>query len=766
MDSFTPHHWYNVFTFVKSDEPYFSVSKDDKPCISAAWLMAWLQSSECSRDGVPLARSLVKFGLHAPDGVNWLVSLKELGQPEWWIAQTYYEKICTFLLSRTKRVPKLCAYDNGAIRHAATHGHLSVCRFIKGMRSQDVTIEALLNDVRVLKEAAENGQFFVCQFLWQWMTVTIHDNHEAIMTATFALPYASSHGNLALCSWLLECSAILKTSNPGSLISKSGSLTSAAGHGHLEVCKLFLSHMSLEDVRNENCSGKNFALLAAVKGGHLAVCQYLKDWRDKNGLGLTIHDTRQLRIYDNLLQPAAEHGHVHILQFLKDWWDPDNERLTINDVRASKASIIRLAARGGHLAVLRFLKEWRDTTDAVHLKNGKDGVKDPDDRSLKVADVAMCKNRALVLAVDYGHLEVCKFLRDWRDPGSFEHLKPDNVGQLLLCAVRAGHVDVCEFLKNWLATNLSVRDIFTYQLLQVAAMHGHVNVCRFFKHWLQEEPVHPELEPGGANSTSLIKMEHRGAIRNAIECGHIDVCQFLEEWFGHDMGISPKDVECSLNNDPAEVLFVKAAATKNGLAVCQWFKRWLKNTGDDLTEAEVGHALKDAAANSDLELCRWLLYDCGISLSKSYVLSALQCAAGHGTVDMCRLFQEWLKGENKGLTLDDLRSDDNLVLRMAVTQGNVKVCKFLRQWGLTLADACSINALTLAVDAEYMPVCRFLRAWSKTAIRGEPCQMVQAENYSALRKAMSHAVLECRETIYLKLCLWLIDWAQDEMSST
>lgn len=340
-------------------------------------------------------------------------------------------------------------------------------------------------------------------------------------TRASAFAWVCKHGHLGMCRLLREWGMRVQE-----IRDDMGQLATAARRGHVCIFQELKQwttprddspdHLTVEDLRYEI----NLILENATYGGNLDLCQFLKDWRDKEPLPngtwdrLTIDDVRGHE--NGALGGAAEGGHVHILQFLKDWRDgdvvtypagscaPDGDRLTIEDVRNEETLALRVAARNGHAGVLEFLKAWVDESG----------------ERLTLKDVRAEDNSALMWAAQQGHVDVLVVLKNWVDASgdrlTLADVRTDN-NYALRCAARKGHLGVCQFLKDWRdpdtgnlpasETSLGLRDLHDFQVmnpapgssefgvpkerdynaLQLAEKNGHTQLHKFLKDWETQE---------------------------------------------------------------------------------------------------------------------------------------------------------------------------------------------------------------------------------------------------------------------------------------
>lgn len=133
----------------------------------------------------------------------------------------------------------------------------------------------------------------------------------------------------------------------------------------------------------------------------------------------------------------------------------------------------------------------------------------------------------LHLAAINGHLQICKFIKDWGHYFKYSH-EPDI--QFILAQTAAnGHLDVCKFLCNWInlakPTNQvkcmpAVPILSYYRMLQYASLNGHLHICQ----WLKDS--------GLTLNGPLTGAEGYKAFELANSRGHTKVCEFLKLWLG------------------------------------------------------------------------------------------------------------------------------------------------------------------------------------------------------------------------------------------
>lgn len=120
-------------------------------------------------------------------------------------------------------------------------------------------------------------------------------------------------------------------------------------------------------------------------------------------------------------------------------------------------------------------------------------------------------------------------------------------------------------------------------------------------------------------------------------------------------------------------------------------------------------------------MLRWVIVN---GCTGDETISVLHFAVSFGLTDALQTLKDW------GLTLQDVRSNDNYALRLASERGNVNVLQFLKMWGsssrsepsLTLQDVRNSGALQEAAIKGHFEVLRFFKEWGLTLGASLPCE--------------------------------------------
>ena len=160
-------------------------------------------------------------------------------------------------------------------------------------------------------------------------------------------------------------------------------------------------------------------------------------------------------------------------------------------------------------------------------------------------------------------------------------------------------------------------------------------------------------------------------LRWAAEGGHLDVLKWLMEKFN----LNVEDVR-SWNNDA-----LRYAASNGHLDVVKWLVSTFNLNAEDVRSVD-NYALLCAARNGHLDVVRYLCSIIGDPVSKwipeakqpvvDGIREEFQKAAKDGQLDELKsLYSKY------NLTVDDVRSDDNHVLRVAASKNHLDVVEYL-----------------------------------------------------------------------------------------
>lgn len=170
----------------------------------------------------------------------------------------------------------------------------------------------------------------------------------------------------------------------------------------------------------------DFALVAAVRGGHLHIVEYLVS----KGANIRRND-------DNALSIAAEHGRLDVVKYLVEKGA---------DIHSCKDHAFRDSCKQGHLNVVRYLSENGANVHAAddwglrfsclngHLNVVKYLIE-------KEANIHINNDEPLLNAIITDHLEIVKYLIE-----KGANVNGINVGQMQLLE-KKGHNEMLEYLK-------------------------------------------------------------------------------------------------------------------------------------------------------------------------------------------------------------------------------------------------------------------------------------------------------------------------------
>jgi len=340
---------------------------------------------------------------------------------------------------------------------------------------------------------------------------------------------------------------------------------------------------------------------------------------------------------------------------------------------------------------------------------------------LSTQDMRVGENQALVLAVAHGHLEVVKLLVSWgltrqdaRDR-SVIRFAADNghlaIVQLFMeldyftlqeactsgalrCAANGDHANVVSFFLNWQSMSQTPqRDpgLASKDLLQAfvkAAERGKMSVIRVLANWLDDQgnglPLKQELLKNNSTPYWVTLL------------GHVDVFEYFRHWSGQGGPLSLREVVACRPT-------ILAAATSSGrLETCNYLRDWHDPDGfrlslDDV-RAHKHKALTEAAdqtgSKDGTPVLQWLKdwrddgpFGAGKACVPPQLTLAVQSTSPSGAKPPPT---NW--ADTQCLTLEDLRCHDNELLFNLARLDKIRECRFLRQWGLTPADACQVQA--------------------------------------------------------------------------
>lgn len=608
------------------------------------------------------------------------------------------------------RISDLCKLGGLALNLAAKNGHLEMCRYIldwrdnglpfrqKGMTIQDLRS----NRFEALRQAAQNGHLDICQLFRTWQcfasgaTIKLADiqdtddcSHELGLTLSphTLLQHAIMGGNLDVVKLVASWDSDTLITISDIRLHNNMAFRLAATYGHVHICQWLQEFCDTTGlwVYNKLCvadlhANDNEALRRAAENGHVSVLKFLKDFRYPD----VYVERQQLTLadigasHDYALRRAVMNGHVEVCQLLKDWsqelamannvplyplWESMFES-TIDDVPA--------VVRGQRaLEIFQFLSHWwsqiRPSVDRNSVPWWRSRILDAFEVAIKFGHIDICQHlamswhlttqelimcRALLRAVNSGNLDMCKWLKDWRDPNAnkdaqrflldrltIQDIRADN-GAPLVSAATQENIHILKFLRDWVDVYLDRKCRLTLQdvcandgwVLQRATHVGNVAALQFFKEWedepefrryIHETPYSPRRTLPGV--LLLSDIQNARLLQTAARHGHVKVLQLLKEW----RFVSPNNA--------------------NG-----------NNQTDRLT-------VSDLRAHGNL---------------------ALESAAAFGRTDVLQFLKNWtdrsdndscLVGSDR-LTIQDVRANNNMPLRYAADYGHFEACQFLRQW--------------------------------------------------------------------------------------
>jgi len=249
------------------------------------------------------------------------------------------------------------AFNNKALRVAASRGHMPMCRHIIHValpRTSHFSSggRTILDDIRdynneAFRWAAGHGHLEVCKLLLacglQLSDIRADRNN--------AFRWAAGGGHMDVCLFLLDQGLLLEDI----CAIDNEAFRMAASHGHTNIVRLLLTcGLTLEDVRAKD----NYALRRAARMGHTDICELLLCT-----CGLTLEDIRTAN--NEAFRLAAEFGHVEICKLLRRCG------LRLDDIRAVDNEAFRVAASHGHLAVCKLLVHWGLTRADISVRNNE-----------------------------------------------------------------------------------------------------------------------------------------------------------------------------------------------------------------------------------------------------------------------------------------------------------------------------------------------------------------------------------------------------------
>jgi hypothetical protein len=206
------------------------------------------------------------------------------------------------------------------------------------------------------------------------------------------------------------------------------------------------------------------------------------------------------------------------------------------------------------------------------------------------------------------------------------------------------------------------------------------------------------------------------------------------------------------------VIALCASANNGCLSMCHYLRTFWRLTLADVHFHD-NFALKLAAANGNVTICSFFK-DWGLTLAD--VLSddhyAIRNAVNNGHTETFQLFLTWRDDKSTAeITVNDLRANDNCLLKLAAINGHLSICQILKNRGLTLADVRSDNNYILRKTSrrDWWIVYQFFKKWiDRNPVTGKETRLtlddVRAGNNRALRNAVKY---DCPQ-----VCRYLKKW--------
>lgn len=288
-------------------------------------------------------------------------------------------------------------------------------------------------------------------------------------------------------------------------------------------------------------------------------------------------------------------------------------------------------------------------------------------------------------AAHKGHRDVCIWLLKAR---KYTILTPKFVAPFEKPDLHDAKV-VCQVLNECGYTPNSCHTVFNYvhSALAWGAKFLNIEIYDFVKAWIME-----------TLSISAAQIFATKALRHAIVFDRLEICQHLKSW-----GLTLENIRADNN------WLLKRAAALGHAEICSFLMRWC------FAQCMNGHMYSGCKS--------------GLTLNDIRSSGAFFDAALNGHVNVLVFFKNWnesIEGRNTmvGLTLADVRKEDNRALRVSAAIGNVDVLKFLKDWQdpngdkLTIKDIKTtdmfgiVNApFVRAAEQGHIEVLKFLQAW-------------------------------------------------------
>ncbi|KAJ3272425.1 hypothetical protein HDU76_010912, partial [Blyttiomyces sp. JEL0837] len=366
-----------------------------------------------------------------------------------------------------------------SIYETLKHGHLQPFHMLTSLPNNDPTLQ----DCDAFLDDAVN-HLQIIKFLFLEFNC-----HDLKYQPNQALWYASKNGSLQTVEFLLSS---FPTPNPSSY-KVEDSIEIAATNGHVLIVSLLLQY-SKSDRFKINITR---AVRNAVDNGDLDMVTMLL-----NAAGFTIWGDRAVSI-------AAREGHFDIVKLLVS-----NPRvdLAVSDLYES----VKIALERGHDEIAKFL--MLDPRLQECLTNGAIlsdacmvGNVDVVKLALGMAEYSRNDiNRFLLLAIEYGRLEIVKLLVEV--PG-VDVTTDNNV--FVRQAASGGCLEIVQFLLNFESVDVTAEG---NEAIINAARNGHADVVKVL------------IEIAGVDATA----SHNEALKMAVKGGHVDVVRLLLEVTGYD----------------------------------------------------------------------------------------------------------------------------------------------------------------------------------------------------------------------------------------
>ena len=549
---------------------------------------------------------------------------------------------------------------------AAQNGHLKLCKKLINSWYFDLFL-ADKEGWTPLHHSARNGSYELVTYFTDMQTCI----HRKDNSGLNCLHIAAQNGHLELCKNLLD-----KDSFDIDLLDYDGwtALHHSARSGSYKLVKYFVNMGS--DIKCKNNLGWN-SLHIAARYGHLNLCKKLLN-KYKFNVQLTDNDGWRP------LHHSARSGRYRLFEYIAHI---GNDIYCKNSVGQN---CLHIAAKNGHLKFcMKLIKKhnfdidladhdgWTALCHAARV-DSLDLVRNFVDMG---ADIKLKDNsgmNCLHIAVNYGHLKLCKRLIDQH---MFDVDVTDNKGRTALHhSARNGSYELARYFVD-MGADVDFQDNLGMNCLHIAAKNGHLNLCKKlidkykikidlpdYDGWIA---LHHSARNGSydlvryfADMVADLNLEDNSGmncLHIAAKNGHFSLCKTLIDKYKFSIHMTDNKGRTALHHFAINGSYD--------------FVRYFVDMGADVKlKDNLGmNCLHIAAKNGNFSLCKTLIDECkfNVDVADNEGRTALHHSARNGSYDFFRYFVDMGA---------DINSKDNLGLNfvlMAAQEGHVNLCKSL-----------------------------------------------------------------------------------------